>query len=36
MNIDPVEALSLALIIGPAALFALAVIWLGVSDRGKQ
>lgn len=30
MNIDPIEALSLALIIGPATLFALVVIWLGV------
>jgi hypothetical protein len=29
-NIDFIEALSLALIIGPATLFALFVIWMGV------
>lgn len=36
MNIDPIEALALALMIVPSTLFALAVIWLGVSDRWKR
>ena len=30
MNIDPIEALSLALMIVPSTLFALFVIWMGV------
>jgi hypothetical protein len=30
MNIDPIEVLSLALMIVPSTIFALVVIWLGV------
>lgn len=32
---DYVEAISIALMIVPATLFALVVIWLGVNDRWK-